>query len=98
MPGGSLEILGKAACGKICPAIDRILEEGSEILEEYKGSTSLDAGLVGAAQAVEHYEIARYASNSAAVRDATAAPLVSFDAFWVEVEMVPGTAKRLPWG
>lgn len=54
------EILGVAARGKNCPAIDGILEEGSEILEEYKGSTSLDAGLVGAAQAVEHYEIARY--------------------------------------
>ncbi|MER8673067.1 MULTISPECIES: ferritin-like domain-containing protein [unclassified Mesorhizobium] len=54
------EILGAAARGKTCPAIDGILEEGSEILQEYKGSTSLDAGLVGAAQAVEHYEIARY--------------------------------------
>ncbi|TIX67232.1 MAG: ferritin-like domain-containing protein, partial [Mesorhizobium sp.] len=37
-----------------------ILEEGSEILEEYKGAPALDAGLVGAAQSVEHYEIARY--------------------------------------
>jgi ferritin-like metal-binding protein YciE len=54
------EILGAAARGKTCPAIDGILEEGSEILEEYKGSLPLDAGLVGAAQAVEHYEIARY--------------------------------------
>ncbi|MER9621345.1 ferritin-like domain-containing protein [Mesorhizobium sp. M0222] len=54
------EILGAAPRGKTCPAIDGILEEGSEILQEYKGSTSLDAGLVGAAQAVEHYEIARY--------------------------------------
>jgi len=54
------ELLGKPARGKTCPAIDGILEEGSEVLEEYKGSPSLDAGLVGAAQAVEHYEIARY--------------------------------------
>ncbi|TGT91259.1 MULTISPECIES: ferritin-like domain-containing protein [unclassified Mesorhizobium] len=54
------DILGVPARGKTCPAIDGILEEGSEILEEYKGSPSLDAGLVGAAQAVEHYEIARY--------------------------------------
>ncbi|MER8433688.1 ferritin-like domain-containing protein [Mesorhizobium caraganae] len=53
-------LLGVPARGKTCPAIDGILEEGSEILEEYKGSPSLDAGLVGAAQAVEHYEIARY--------------------------------------
>ncbi|WP_214472082.1 ferritin-like domain-containing protein [Mesorhizobium sp. dw_380] len=54
------DILGVAARGKTCPAIDGILEEGAEILDEYKGLPSLDAGLVGAAQAVEHYEIARY--------------------------------------
>ncbi|MBZ9738788.1 MULTISPECIES: ferritin-like domain-containing protein [unclassified Mesorhizobium] len=54
------ELLDKPARGKTCPAIDGILEEGSEILEEYKGAPALDAGLVGAAQAVEHYEIARY--------------------------------------
>lgn len=54
------EQLGKPARGKTCPAIDGILEEGAEILEEYKDMPALDAGLVGAAQAVEHYEIARY--------------------------------------
>lgn len=54
------EILGKRPQGKTCPAIDGILEEGSEILEEYKGSPAIDAGLVASAQAVEHYEIARY--------------------------------------
>jgi ferritin-like metal-binding protein YciE len=54
------ELLGKAARGKTCPAIDGILEEGSEILEDYKGAPALDAGLVAAAQAVENYEIARY--------------------------------------
>lgn len=54
------EMLDKPARGKTCPAIDGILEEGSEILEEYKGSPALDAGLVAAAQAVEHYEMARY--------------------------------------
>jgi ferritin-like metal-binding protein YciE len=54
------EILGKPAGGKTCPAIDGILEEGQEILEEFKESPALDAGLLAAAQAVEHYEIARY--------------------------------------
>lgn len=54
------EILGKKPQGKTCPAIDGILEEGQEILEEFKDSPALDAGLVAAAQAVEHYEIARY--------------------------------------
>lgn len=54
------EIIGKRAQGKTCPAIDGIIEEGEEILEEYKDSAALDAGLVAAAQAVEHYEITRY--------------------------------------
>ncbi|TIT79778.1 MAG: ferritin-like domain-containing protein [Mesorhizobium sp.] len=54
------ELLGKAARAKTCPAIDGILEEGSEILEEYEDQPALDAGLVAAAQSVEHYEIARY--------------------------------------
>jgi len=54
------EIFGKRAQGKTCPAIDGILEEGEEVLDAYKGTPALDAGLVAAAQAVEHYEIARY--------------------------------------
>ena len=54
------ELLDKPARDKTCPAIDGIIEEGSEILEEYKGAPAIDAGLVAAAQAVEHYEIARY--------------------------------------
>ena len=54
------EILGKPARGKTCPAIDGILEEGAEVMEEYKGTAALDAALVASAQAVEHYEIARY--------------------------------------
>lgn len=54
------EILGKPARGKTCDAILGILEEGKEIMDEYKGAVALDAGLVAAAQAVEHYEIARY--------------------------------------
>lgn len=54
------EQLGNPARGKTRPAIDGLLEEGSEILEEYKDMPALDAGLVGAAQAVEDHEIARY--------------------------------------
>jgi ferritin-like metal-binding protein YciE len=46
--------------GKKCDAIEGILEEGKEIMQEYKGSPALDAGLLAAAQAVEHYEISRY--------------------------------------
>ena len=54
------ELMGKRAQAKTCPAIDGILEEGEEVMETYKGSPALDAGLVAAAQAVEHYEMARY--------------------------------------
>ena len=54
------EIIGKRPRAKTCPAIDGIVEEGEEIMEEFKGSPALDAGLLAAAQAVEHYEISRY--------------------------------------
>jgi ferritin-like metal-binding protein YciE len=46
--------------GKKCDAIEGILDEGKEIMDNYKGSPALDAGLISAAQAVEHYEITRY--------------------------------------
>ena len=54
------ELLEKPARGKTCDAIMGILDEGKEIMDEYKGTQALDAGLISAAQAVEHYEIARY--------------------------------------
>ena len=54
------DLIGKPARGKTCPAIDGILEEGEEALEDFADSPALDASLVAAAQAVEHYEIARY--------------------------------------
>jgi ferritin-like metal-binding protein YciE len=54
------EIFGKRAMGKTCPAIDGIIEEGEEIMEDFEGMRALDAGLISAAQAVEHYEITRY--------------------------------------
>ena len=52
--------IGEKPQGKTCDAIMGILEEGKEIMDEYKGSPALDAGLLAAAQAVEHYEISRY--------------------------------------
>ena len=54
------DIIGKRAMGKTCDAIEGIIAEGEEILEEYKDTAALDAGLISAAQAVEHYEITRY--------------------------------------
>lgn len=59
------ELLGKRAVGKTCPAIEGIIEEGEEVLETFKGSVAIDAGLVAAAQAVEHYEMARYGTLKA---------------------------------
>ena len=54
------EMIGKQVQGKTCPAIEGILKEGSELMEEYGGSPAMDAALAAAGQAVEHYEIARY--------------------------------------
>lgn len=54
------ELIGKRARGKKCEAIEGIIEEGEEILDEYKDTPALDAGLISSAQAVEHYEITRY--------------------------------------
>jgi ferritin-like metal-binding protein YciE len=53
-------LIEEPAKGKTCDAINGIVEEGKEIMTEFKGSPALDAGLLAAAQAVEHYEIARY--------------------------------------
>jgi ferritin-like metal-binding protein YciE len=54
------EIVGKKAQGKTCPAIQGIIEEGREVMETFAESEALDAGLLAAAQSVEHYEISRY--------------------------------------
>jgi ferritin-like metal-binding protein YciE len=54
------EQLGKPARGKTCDAILGIIEEAKEVMETFKGAPALDAGLAASAQAVEHYEIARY--------------------------------------
>lgn len=54
------ELIDAKPQGKTCEATLGILKEGEEIMEEYKGSPALDAGLLAAAQAVEHYEISRY--------------------------------------
>jgi ferritin-like metal-binding protein YciE len=54
------DALGRKPQGKTCDAILGIIEEGQEVAKEYKGNAALDAGLLAAAQAVEHYEISRY--------------------------------------
>jgi ferritin-like metal-binding protein YciE len=53
-------LIEEPAKGKTCDAINGILKEGKEIMTQFKGSPALDAGLLAAAQAVEHYEMSRY--------------------------------------
>jgi ferritin-like metal-binding protein YciE len=59
------QLIEEPAKGKKCAAIEGIIEEGQEIMAEYKSSPALDAGLLAAAQAVEHYEISRYGTLKA---------------------------------
>ena len=54
------EMLGKAARGKKCVAMQGLLEEGSHLLKEDAEPAVLDAAVIAAAQKVEHYEIAAY--------------------------------------
>ncbi len=54
------QIVGEKPEGIPCKAIQGIIEEGQDILQEFGDGEALDAGLIAAAQAVEHYEIARY--------------------------------------
>lgn len=54
------ELFNKPAKSKPCKAMEGLLAEGKEILEEWKGTPALDAALISAAQKVEHYEIASY--------------------------------------
>jgi ferritin-like metal-binding protein YciE len=53
-------MLKEPAKGKTCPAILGLVEEGDEVMEDFEDSNALDAGLLSGAQAVEHYEMARY--------------------------------------
>jgi ferritin-like metal-binding protein YciE len=73
------QLIEEPAKGKKCAAIEGIIEEGQEIMEEYKGNPALDAGLLAAAQAVEHYEISRYGTLKA----------------WAEKLKLPQAAKLL---
>ena len=56
------EQIGKTARGKTCHGMKGIIEEGAELLKEKPEPGPLDAGLIAAAQAVEHYEMAGYGS------------------------------------
>ena len=53
-------LIEQPAKGKTCDAINGMIDESKEVMKEFRGSAALDAGLLAAAQAVEHYEISRY--------------------------------------
>jgi ferritin-like metal-binding protein YciE len=59
------EILGRKARGEPCEAIQGLVEEAKEVMEEAEDPDVMDAGILAAAQAVEHYEIARYGTLKA---------------------------------
>jgi ferritin-like metal-binding protein YciE len=54
------ESMGRPVRGRTCDAILGIIDETEEIIGDFKGADALDAALAASAQAVEHYEIARY--------------------------------------
>ena len=56
----AFELIGKSPKGTKCPAIDGIIDEAKEVAGEVSDKKVLDAALIAAAQAVEHYEITRY--------------------------------------
>ena len=58
--GQVFQSLGESMKRKTCKAMQGLVEEGSEIMQEQKGSSAIDAALISAAQKVEHYEIASY--------------------------------------
>jgi len=77
------------------PAITGIIDEGEEIIEEFEDSPALDAGLIGAAQAVEHYEIARYGTLKAWAEELGLQEAVSLlDATLNEEEETDGRLKQ----
>jgi len=56
----AFEILEEPAKAKTCKAMQGLIEEGKEMMEDHKESAMADASLIAAAQKIEHYEIATY--------------------------------------
>lgn len=59
------EEMGEKASAVKCEGIDGIIKEGEDLIGKSKDADALDAGLIASAQAVEHYEIARYGTLAA---------------------------------
>jgi ferritin-like metal-binding protein YciE len=71
----SFELIGEKPKGTSCPAIDGIIKEANEIAGEIEDKKVLDAALLAAAQAVEHYEITRYGTLIAWAEELDKAPV-----------------------
>jgi ferritin-like metal-binding protein YciE len=56
----AFEAFGKRVRGTTCEAINGLIEEGDDVVDDFDAGPVRDAGLIACAQAVEHYEIARY--------------------------------------
>lgn len=59
------EILGQKASAKKCEAMEGLIKEGESIVEETEAGPVRDAGIIGASQKIEHYEIATYGTLAA---------------------------------
>lgn len=59
------QMLGKSPEAKTCEAINGIIAEGKETIEQFASGPAIDTGLIAAAEAVEHYEMARYGALAA---------------------------------
>jgi ferritin-like metal-binding protein YciE len=62
------EELGVSPRGKKCVGMEGLIEEGKEVMQEELDADTIDAGLIGAAQKVEHYEMAAYGTAAAHAR------------------------------
>ena len=71
------QLIGKKAQGVDCPVIDGIIEEADEVAGEVEKKPVLDAALIAAAQAVEHYEMTRYGTLIAWARQLGHADVVT---------------------
>jgi ferritin-like metal-binding protein YciE len=71
----AFELIGEKPKGTSCPAIDGLIKEANEIAGEIEDKKVLDAALIAAAQAVEHYEITRYGTLIAWAEELGMAPV-----------------------
>jgi ferritin-like metal-binding protein YciE len=62
------KLLGQQLQGVRCPAVDGLIDEANEVAGEIEDKSVLDAAVIGSAQAVEHYEVARYGTLSRGLR------------------------------